>query len=58
MKNKIYCCYSLELRDFLISNGLRYDVVGLNPTSKRMFWGFIKNEKLNIFLNEWSGFKK
>lgn len=58
MKNKIYCCYSVELRDFLISNGLRYDVVGLNPTSKRMFWGFIKNDKLNIFLSVWSGFKK
>lgn len=58
MKNKIYCCYSVELRDFLISNGLRYDVVGLNPTSKRMFWGFIKNDKLNIFLSIWSGFKK
>lgn len=58
MKNKIYCCYSVKLRDFLISNGLRYDVVGLNPTSKRMFWGFIKNDKLNIFLSVWSGFKK
>lgn len=58
MRNKIFCCYSLELRDYLLSNNLRYEVVGLNPTSKRMFWGFIKDKKLNNFLNEWSGLEK
>ncbi len=46
MRNKIFCCYSLELRDYLLENNFRYEVVGLNPTSKKMFWGFIKNKQL------------
>ena len=57
MKNKIFCCYSIELRDYLIKNNIRYDVVGLNPTSHKMFWGFIKNNKLNELLEKWSRLK-
>lgn len=57
MKNKVFCCYSLKLRDYLLSNNIRYEVVGLNPTSNQMFWGFIKNEKLNVFLQKWSRLK-
>lgn len=57
MKSKIYCCYSLELRDYLTSKGIRYDVVGLNPTSKKMFWGFIKTDVLKEGLDEWSKMK-
>ena len=35
MKSKIFCCYSLELRNYLLKNNFKYDVVGLNPTSKK-----------------------
>lgn len=52
--NRIFCCYSCELRDYLLSNGMRYDVVGLNPNSHRMFWGFIKTAELNKLLNSWN----
>lgn len=57
MKNKIFCCYSLELRDYLLKNNFKYEVVGLNPTSKKMFWGFIKNKQLDKTLKEWSRLK-
>lgn len=57
MKSKIFCCYSLELRNYLLKNNFKYDVVGLNPTSKKMFWGFIKNKQLNELLEKWSELK-
>lgn len=57
MKSKIFCCYSLELRNYLLMNNFRYEVVGLNPTSKKMFWGFYKDKKLNETLKKWSRLK-
>lgn len=42
MRNKIFCCYSLELRDYLLENNFRYEVVGLNPTSKKCFGVLLK----------------
>ena len=55
MKNSnIYCCFSVPLRDFLKSKGIRYDLCGLNPNTKNMFWAYIRNEKLNNCLKEWS----
>ena len=57
MKNKIFCCYSLELRNYLLKKSFKYEVVGLNPTSKKMFWGFVKNKQLNEALEKWSRLK-
>lgn len=57
MNVELYCCYSLNLRNFLYSKGLRYKLAALNPNSQKMFWVYIKNEKLNTLLNEWSAKK-
>lgn len=54
MDVKLYCCYSLNLRDFLYKNGLRYKLAALNPNSKSLFWVYVKDEKLDKLLNEWS----
>ena len=59
MKNKnkdmdLYCCYSLNLREFLYKNGLRYKLAALNPNSKSLFWVYVKTEKLDKLLTEWS----
>lgn len=54
MKDKLYCCYSLPLRDFLYSKGLRYELAALNPNSKKLFWVYIKDKKLDILLTEWA----
>ena len=50
----LYCCYSLNLRDFLYKNGVKYELCALNPNSKSMFWVYMRNEKLNKLLDEWS----
>lgn len=51
---ELYCCYSLNLREFLYKNGLRYKLAALNPNSKSLFWVYVKDEKLDKLLNEWS----
>lgn len=38
---------------YLTDNGIRYEVVGLNPDTKNTFWAFIRDEKLNQKLNNW-----
>ena len=52
--NKLYCCYSLPLRDFLSKNNCRYEIVALSPNSKSTMWIYVKNEKLDKLLKEWS----
>ena len=51
---ELYCCYSLNLRNYLYENGLRYKLAALNPNSKSLFWVYIKTEKLDKLLTEWS----
>ena len=57
MDVELYCCYSLPLRNFLYENGLRYKLAALNPNSKKLFWVYIKNEKLDELLDRWSANK-
>lgn len=52
--NKLYCCYSLNLRNFLYKNGLRYELAAKNPNSDKLFWVYIKNEKLDDLLDKWT----
>ena len=54
MNSKLYCCYSMNLRNFLNSNGLRYELAALNPNSKKLFWVYIRSDKLDKLLNQWS----
>ena len=51
---KLYCCYSLPLRDFLTANGRKYEIVAENRNSHRPMWIYVKDEKLNKLLKEWS----
>lgn len=51
---KLYCCYSLPLRDFLTANGQKYEIVAENRNSHRPMWIYVKDEKLNNLLKEWS----
>ena len=55
---ELYCCYSLNLRNYLYENGMRYKLAALNPNSKSLFWVYVKNEKLDKLLNKWSMNKK
>lgn len=58
MDVELYCCYSLNLRNFLYKNGLRYKLAALNPNSQELFWVYIKDKKLDKLLTEWSSAKK
>lgn len=53
----LYCCYSIILRNYLRDHGMRYKLVALNPNSKKLFWVYVKTEKLNELLNGWSANK-
>ena len=55
---ELYCCYSLNLRNYLYENGMRYKLAALNPNSKSLFWVYVKDEKLDMLLNEWSANKQ
>ena len=52
--SKLYCCYSIPIRDELTRNGIKYEICALNPTSKLMMWVYIRNEKINKILANWS----
>ena len=55
IKNKnLYCCFSIPQRDYLTSKGVRYELFGLNPNTKNMFWVYMKTEELNRVLKGWS----
>lgn len=54
MNVELYCCYSLNLRKYLQDNGVNYRLCALNPNSHKMFWVFVKDEKLNKLLNAWT----
>ncbi len=51
---ELFACYSLNLRNYIMQQGIRYKIVGLNPTTKKPFWVFIKTEELLNCLTEWS----
>lgn len=51
---RLYCCYSVDLRDFLYKNGVKYELCALNPNSKNMFWVYFRTEELDRLLTQWS----
>ena len=51
----LYTCYSVPLMKFLTDQkGIRYELVACNPNTMKKFWIFIRDEKLNKALDEWS----
>lgn len=56
--SRLYCCYSLNLRDFLYRHGIKYELCALNPNSKNMFWVYFRTDELDELLTQWSQHKK
>ena len=52
--NKLYCCYSLNLRNFLHQHGLRYELAAKNPNTDKLFWVYVMDEKLDKLLSQWT----
>ena len=51
---KLYTCYSLNLRNYLYKHGLKYKLAARNPNSNKLFWVYVKDEKLNELLIKWA----
>lgn len=54
MNKPLYICYSLPQMMFLQNNGIHYDVEGKHKVTNKNFWVFIRTDKLNNLLKEWS----
>ena len=54
---QLYTCYSLNLRNYLNDNGLKYKLAARNPNSNKLFWVYIKDEQLNYLLTRWNNKK-
>lgn len=52
-KSNFFFCYSKQLADFLIANGIKPITIALNPRSKDMFSMFYINKKLKEKLDEY-----
>lgn len=52
--SRLYCCYSLNLRNYLMSRGIKYELCALNPNSHAMFWIYVRNSELDIALTDWT----
>ena len=52
--DKIFYCYSKPLKDFLVENQERYFSSAIHNKTKKKFWMFNGNEKLNNLLTVWS----
>lgn len=55
---RLYCCYSVGLRDFLYQHGVKYELCALNPNSKNMFWVYFRTDELDTLLTQWSNVEK
>lgn len=53
-QSKLYCCYSLPLRRYLLKNGLEYELAALNPNTNKLFWVYIMTDELSTLLRRWS----
>lgn len=53
-ENKLYCCYSVPLMNYLTQHNVEYELVALNKKTKCTMWIYLKNEKLDNLLKEWS----
>ena len=51
---ELYTCYSLNLRNYLFEHGLKYKLAARNPNSNKLFWVYVKDEKLDKLLNMWT----
>lgn len=53
-KSKLFPCYSIPMRDYFSSVGIKYELVGLHPETKNMFWVYVKTPELDKAMLEWS----
>jgi hypothetical protein len=58
LENRYYYCYSRPQKEFFIENGLKEILVAIHPKTKKRYWVFNGDEKLNELLKVWRLRKK
>lgn len=56
-KGDIYCCFSFPLHEFIVSHGLEPIAQETHKKTGKQFSVFIKGEKLQALLTEWTANK-
>lgn len=54
---QLYTCYSLNLRNYLNDNGVKYKLAARNPNSNKLFWVYVKDKQLDGLLEKWTNKK-
>lgn len=57
MESKLFYCYSVQMKDFLKSQGLSFICKGVNPKNNRVFFIFQKSDLLNEKIKLWNEVK-
>ena len=56
-KGDIYCCFSFPLHNFIVAHGLEPIAQEVHKKTGKQFSVFIKGEKLQALLTEWTANK-
>lgn len=48
--NKVFYCYSINLKNFLLKHGERFIAKDVHKKSNKTFWVFIGTDRLNKLL--------
>ena len=54
----LFYCYSKRLKDFIAFHGIRYLSKGLHSKTKKPFYLYEVDERLDNVLKEWDEYKK
>lgn len=51
--DRLFYCYSYPLKEYLIKKGEKAILFAVHDKTKKRFWVFNGNEKLNSLLSDW-----
>ena len=51
--NKVFFCYSYNLKEYFVKNGLKYFNTNINHNTQRRYWIFLSCNELDILLEKW-----
>jgi hypothetical protein len=53
-REKLFYCYNFEQAKFFKNNGIPFIDFGINPTNKRTFFVFERNDQLEVAFQIWN----
>jgi len=58
MEQRLFYCYSKNLKGFIESNGIRFESKGIHPKSKRPYYLYFVTQDLDKVLKRWEQYKQ